>query len=237
MESEHGSTPTGVLRMYPPSTANVFDLSTTEKKLRSSSSKSSSSSPDSPFDNPFKDNDNEHKAYKSKDEQLTHELPVSTLPPQVAGDIHQLNFLGTAKTESPPFQVMERSGDPTPRIPSCVFARTKSTAPVDWSVASNESLFSIHTGNMSFNYDAMFWQSGELGVPGEPSASSQIKSTIDVGKPSNEGNAVKAAVETMKEVKRKSAKDKSDEKFSLTPSISVRSDVSGTSGQSFAFPM
>ncbi|CAN1138027.1 hypothetical protein LINPERPRIM_LOCUS23237 [Linum perenne] len=41
------------------------------------------------------------------------------------------------------------------RIPSEVFSRTKSS-PMDWSVASNESLFSINTGNMSFAKEHTF---------------------------------------------------------------------------------
>ncbi|CAD5177315.1 uncharacterized protein LOC135640990 [Musa acuminata AAA Group] len=55
---------------------------------------------------------------------------------------------GNAGTkQSPPVQSMYRSDVPDPnRIPSSVFARTKSTTPMEWSVASNESLFSIHMG-------------------------------------------------------------------------------------------
>ncbi|CAN0871127.1 hypothetical protein LINGRAHAP2_LOCUS9755 [Linum grandiflorum] len=50
------------------------------------------------------------------------------------------------------------------RIPSEVFSRTKSS-PTDWSVASNESLFSINTGNMSFTKEhaLLFAKSGEFG--------------------------------------------------------------------------
>ncbi|CAN0876936.1 hypothetical protein LINGRAHAP2_LOCUS11576 [Linum grandiflorum] len=51
------------------------------------------------------------------------------------------------------------------RIPSEVFARTKSSTPMEWSVASNESLFSIQMGNMSFTKDQAFLleKSGEMG--------------------------------------------------------------------------
>ncbi|CAI0560366.1 unnamed protein product [Linum tenue] len=51
------------------------------------------------------------------------------------------------------------------RIPSEVFSRTKSSTPMDWSVASNESLFSIQMGNMSFTKDHAFLlgKSDELG--------------------------------------------------------------------------
>lgn len=72
-------------------------------------------------------------------------------------------------TQSPQVQVMERTSDsnggtPSPyRIPSSVFARTKSSAPQEWSMTSNESVFSIHMGNMSFHKD-LYWmnKSGEL---------------------------------------------------------------------------
>ncbi|GMJ13751.1 hypothetical protein HRI_005044300 [Hibiscus trionum] len=39
----------------------------------------------------------------------------------------------------------------TGRIPAQVFAPASATAQAEWSSASNESLFSIHIGNMSFN--------------------------------------------------------------------------------------
>ncbi|XP_057459390.1 uncharacterized protein LOC130750022 isoform X2 [Actinidia eriantha] len=267
MESEHGTVPIGGLRVHPESSANNVDLSTPPKKIRSSSSHSSSSSPDSPFDDPFKDD--EYETYKSntsttpdkyhedtqlgskfgekdvsgssvpKDDESKHELPVSTLPPLVPSDNPQLK-------ESPPIQAMDRSGDSTYRIPSYVFARTKSTAPVDWSTASNESLFSIHMGNMSFSNDPMFWRSGELGLPSEPTTSPHIfkytpnlpvdNKTTEAGK-SSEGNVAESAVATMREVIRESAEDKSHGKSSLTPSVSCRSDASGASVKLFAFPI
>ncbi|CAN1818516.1 hypothetical protein LINPERHAP1_LOCUS28404 [Linum perenne] len=51
------------------------------------------------------------------------------------------------------------------RIPSSVFA-SKSGKGIDWSVASNESLFSIHMGNNSLSRDqiAMLYKSGELAM-------------------------------------------------------------------------
>ncbi|KAL1104213.1 hypothetical protein V6Z11_D04G051200 [Gossypium hirsutum] len=49
------------------------------------------------------------------------------------------------------------------RIPSSVFSEKPAT-PMDWSTASNESLFSIHVGNGSFSKDQFFmlYKSGEL---------------------------------------------------------------------------
>ncbi|CAN0929386.1 hypothetical protein LINGRAHAP2_LOCUS37043 [Linum grandiflorum] len=52
-------------------------------------------------------------------------------------------------TQFPPVQIMQRSEGYEPnRIPSSVFQRNTSDVHIsDWSVASNESLFSIHVGN------------------------------------------------------------------------------------------
>ncbi|XP_022774052.1 uncharacterized protein LOC111316328 [Durio zibethinus] len=49
------------------------------------------------------------------------------------------------------------------RIPSSIFS-SKPATPMDWSTASNESLFSIHVGNGSFSKDQFFmlYKSGEL---------------------------------------------------------------------------
>lgn len=72
-------------------------------------------------------------------------------------------------TQPPPNQEMERSPSGY-RIPASVFERNKSSTPADWSVASNESLFSIHMGNMSFTNDQYTWRSGELAPPPAPAS-------------------------------------------------------------------
>lgn len=61
--------------------------------------------------------------------------------------------------QPPPAQLM---GDYDPnRIPGSAFGNKNGA--VDWSVASNESLFSIHMGNASFNRDnPIFYKSQEL---------------------------------------------------------------------------
>ncbi|KAG6526139.1 hypothetical protein ZIOFF_016116 [Zingiber officinale] len=69
---------------------------------------------------------------------------------------------------------MERPAENVPpdpnRIPTSVFARTKSSTPMEWSAASNESLFSIHVVSFkghaadapAFSMDGSFpRQSGE----------------------------------------------------------------------------
>ncbi|XP_075522202.1 uncharacterized protein LOC142555286 [Primulina tabacum] len=81
-------------------------------------------------------------------------------------------------TQSPFIQVMERPGNFDPgRIPSSIFS--KPLSPMEWSVASNESLFSIHIGNHSFRGRASkmgkdMYRSGELLKSEEPFNSKQI---------------------------------------------------------------
>ncbi|KAI4335904.1 hypothetical protein L6164_014500 [Bauhinia variegata] len=75
-----------------------------------------------------------------------------------------------SEIQNPPTQVMERPGDDpgSPyRIPSHVFAKSNTTG--EWSLASNESLFSIHMGNMSFSREMAWMKSGELGSVGDMS--------------------------------------------------------------------
>lgn len=91
---------------------------------------------------------------------------------QPSGHSGELSLGNDSATQSPPMQVMERPSDPSSssyRIPDYVFARKPSTAPMEWSTASNESLFSIQMGNMSFTREQFAWlgKSGELGLPGE----------------------------------------------------------------------
>ncbi|XP_039059874.1 uncharacterized protein LOC120203763 [Hibiscus syriacus] len=67
-------------------------------------------------------------------------------------------------TQSPPIQVMDQQAedfDPY-RIPSDVFGTSKSTAPTDWSNASNDSLFSIKVGGTSFARDQILHKRSEL---------------------------------------------------------------------------
>ncbi|KAK4252521.1 hypothetical protein QN277_014512 [Acacia crassicarpa] len=70
--------------------------------------------------------------------------------------------------QKPPLQVME---DNVPsgsfyKIPSHVFNRTSANVP-EWSIASNDSLFSIHTGTMSFTREVPWFKSGELDKYGD----------------------------------------------------------------------
>ncbi|XP_073128820.1 uncharacterized protein [Henckelia pumila] len=78
--------------------------------------------------------------------------------------ISQTSPAGSWQMKSPPIQTMGQPANYDPnRIPSHIFS-TKPTTPTEWSVASNESLFSIHMGNNSFSRDnaILFGKSGEL---------------------------------------------------------------------------
>ncbi|MED6145033.1 hypothetical protein PIB30_021181 [Stylosanthes scabra] len=58
-------------------------------------------------------------------------------------------------------------------FPAHVFAKNTTNGPADWSLASNESLFSIHMGNMSFSHDLTclsrndFWIDTPLASPSQ----------------------------------------------------------------------
>ncbi|XP_017970274.1 PREDICTED: hornerin isoform X1 [Theobroma cacao] len=154
----------------------------------------------------------------------------------------------STSTQSPPIQVMDRQEEYDPyRIPSAVFARSKSTTPVDWSIASNESLFSIQVGNNSFSRDHILnLKSGELFKSGEFIAfsPSPVALTVDTQKKSVQLDKSKATVVSDDAVKDKTGlcvEDPIQEKPTHptvtwnSSTISNHSDDSGTSGHSFAF--
>lgn len=82
---------------------------------------------------------------------------VSASPRGESGRLFSTEFNSLSAMKSPPVQAMTRPAGYDPnRIPSHIFSNRPAT-PVDWSVASNESLFSIHMGgNSSFSRDHIF---------------------------------------------------------------------------------
>ncbi|KAF8378581.1 hypothetical protein HHK36_029927 [Tetracentron sinense] len=198
-----------------------------------------------------------------KSEQ-TDDGSTGPVAPEVCGLTSVFSLHSGSETkcrmQSPLIQVMERSGDSNSyRIPASVFARSKSTTLMEWSVASNESLFSLHVGNNSLSGDQVFLlsKSGELGKSGELTKSGELinfsprlplataaseadKWSVGMG----EGLGVtEAAAETMKGVLRATVEDHSKEKtppdegVRHSSSICHHFDGSGTSIQSIAFPM
>lgn len=144
-------------------------------------------------------------------------------------------------TQSPPIQTMTRSEGYDPnRIPASVFASKAATTPLEWSVASSESLFSIHVGNPSFtNEFSQLSKSGELFKSPEnqpPSGLPPVTEAADMEK------GRQTSAETTKGVSWESA----DVKEKMPPplsegfrnsSASHHSDESMNSTLSFAFPV
>lgn len=119
----------------------VNGCETIDQAKYSSSSASSSSSSDSLLEPNIIEKDD----FTLSISQVSSQVPSSNGSPQ-------------------PIQTLGRpTGYDPNRIPSSVFG-SKPTNPTEWSVASNESLFSIHMGNNSFSRDHIFFldKSGEL---------------------------------------------------------------------------
>ncbi|XP_043704462.1 uncharacterized protein LOC122654442 isoform X2 [Telopea speciosissima] len=263
MESGHGSGSKKHLKTYTEATAALDE---------NANSPSSSSSSHTSLDDFFRA-DGSHGAKLDEDALLSSKdvssdrspkslefsdrgsqsdsfpMEVTIISPNSSSD-------GLSITQSPQIQVMGRSEEPDPyRIPSSVFARSKSTTPMEWSVASNESLFSIHVGNNSFSRDHIFLmgRSGELGTSGEsvnfpnfPVSPPPVNSEVDAKKSIELGGnlaVTEAAAETVKEVLRAATEDCNRQKkppadgVRHSSSHSHRSDGSGVSISSFAFPI
>ncbi|KAJ4973451.1 hypothetical protein NE237_006625 [Protea cynaroides] len=205
--------------------------------------------------------DRSPKSVKSSD----HGSQSDRIPMEVTVLSSNSSLDSLSVTQSPQIQVMGRSGEPDPyRIPASVFA-SKPTTPMEWSVTSNESLFSIHVGNNSFSRDNIFLmgRSGELGKSGEflnfpdfpvsPSPDNLVMDdrktssfTENMEKISESGedlSVTEAAAETVKEVMRVAAEDRNRQKKPPAAGVrqsfshSHRSDGSGASINSFAFPI
>lgn len=132
------------------------------------SSPSSSSSSSSRSSLEFNTGENisiDNISTKSKsDGNLSSSPEFISSPDTSTHSMSQTSPVGSWQMKSPPIQTMGQPGNYDPnRIPSHIFS-AKPTTPTDWSVASNESLFSIHMGNNSFSRDnaILFGKSGEL---------------------------------------------------------------------------
>lgn len=249
MENEKGTGSTKDSKTHPEATSNGGDPHTKSKKgglSRSSSSSSSSSSN-------LLDLDEKNAPHQ------TEWSMVSTSPRSGTGPLSSSEILpntpdwNASPRTSPPLQTMDRPTSYNPdRIPSSVF-NSRNTSPMDWSVASNESLFSIHMGNNSFNRDhALLGKSGELTRPEEWSNSpsgdfNNLPTLPTVIETHNERASMKDTEEEENETpKMGSKKFGRDDNKEKTPKVEVPyvlaspprlSDDSGNSSKSFAFPV
>ncbi|WOK96990.1 dof zinc finger protein DOF3.1-like [Canna indica] len=157
----------------------------------------------------------------------------SSRPPLPSGSGH----FGTAGTkQAPPIQSMGRLQVPDPnRIPSSIFARSKSASPMEWSATSNDSLFSIHMG-----------KSGELtSIYSSQSDGDQPKSSHlppppskGVGRQASLHQIDKSEVADTESMKNLVRKPFTADGIPHSDSASVFSDGgSVASYRSFAFPM
>ncbi|GMY12900.1 hypothetical protein FCV25MIE_08139 [Fagus crenata] len=163
------------------------------------------------------------------------------------------SFQSGSAPQFPPIQLMGKPAGYDPnRIPSSIFS-TKPTTPLEWSTASNESLFSIHIGNTSFSKDHFiaFNKSQELLRPDEllniPASFPRFTELEhDKSKSANVGKdtgVTKASDETTKVVRRETSGDHNKERVPPSTgvqsyfSVSYHSDVNNISTRSFHFPM
>lgn len=234
-------------------------------KEAASSSSSSSSEPDSMSDSTLTERDESNSVTKSN--QSSQELE-GLFPSE---SYAQAPISSTQSEITSPLPLSYMAGRPAGydpnRIPSTVF-NSKPANPTDWSVASNESLFSIHMGNNSFSRDQAFllYKSGELtkldeefnvptalppvaeavGPHQESVRSSSVTQITDLVKPSPQITEVlpdDASPRTSNADIKKGEDYIAREKMQPTEdvrnstSMSTRSDGSGTSTASFAFPI
>lgn len=259
MESENG---TGIDKNQK---YNDGDQSTEDKSLNHSNSSASSISTSSLDSNPLSDanvNDSisgtqfENDDYKS----TPGEWSIVSVSPRSAYSHTEFGTYSSVSTTLPPQpQVMGRPPeypgfDPN-RIPASVFATNKPASGMEWSVASNESLFSIQMGNMSFTRDQFNWmKSGELNpefannLPGLPTIN-ETPSNNSYGLPVvNEVELDKTNKETSTAGERIRLSDRSSNASDghgmhpalepHTPArVSQQSDGSRMSTNSFAFPV
>nr|GMC99339.1 circumsporozoite protein-like [Ipomoea batatas] len=108
----------------------------------------SSSSLSSPVESPSSSSSSSSSPPFCYDDQPDSPEPQSPIPvsyPDVTTSPHKWSMIISSPIGQP-------SGYDPNRIPLSVFG-SRSSAPMEWSVASTESLFSIHVGNNSFSRD------------------------------------------------------------------------------------
>lgn len=130
-----------------------------------------------PYQIQFKDDESDVSSASSSKSEKSSGSQGRTSASLVSDITHESGGNVISPTQSPPLQTMDRVGecesyDPF-RIPSAVFERSRSITPLEWSIASNESLFSIHVGNNSFSRDHVLMLS-DLGKSGESTKTDEL---------------------------------------------------------------
>ncbi|XWS34194.1 hypothetical protein CRYUN_Cryun21dG0019600 [Craigia yunnanensis] len=227
------------------STDDQFPADIKLSKSRSGITSTSSPKPDEDTQQSVKDKHHVSGNNSSKLEECQNGSAGPTSTSQVSSVTHESTL-----TQSPQIQAMDRQEEFDPyRIPSAVFARSKSTTPMDWSIASNESLFSIQVGNNSFSRDHILsLKSGELFKSDEFIAlsPSPVAPAVDTDKKSAEldkNEATLVSDDALKDKTGPSAEEPIGEKPTHpmvswnSSTISNHSVDSATSVHSFSFPI
>ncbi|XP_058772549.1 uncharacterized protein LOC131646556 [Vicia villosa] len=248
------------------SVTHVNGTKSSSSSSRSSSSESSSddfyrmdaaelaSKSEKSYVDSFESSAKSEKSYVYSSESST-KSEVDDSPPAPTSTYQVYNLAGSengmSPTVSPPIQVMDRSGRiDSARIPSSVFDGNNSgNSPLEWSIASNESLFSIHIGHHSFNRENTF-KVGELHVSQESTKPDELNmlnrlpsvtiEEIDTASPSADIEKLEKSDESFK-LAPKPSEDQTDIKtlHQSASSISTKSSVtspsseSGTTGHAF----
>lgn len=211
---------------------------TVKQQRLSSSSSSSTSSTDDQFQANRKLSESRSGIVftsSSTPDDEHHVSATATSTSRVPSLVHEPTV-----TISPPLQVMDQEGGYNPyTIPSSIFKRRDSLTAADWSIASNESLFSIQVENSSFSREHFLnSKSGEFFKLDEELfalSSSTDRKSVEFDK--SEGTLI--SDDCMKDKTDPSAEEPNEEKptypsrFWTSP---THSDV-GTSVHSFAFPV
>ncbi|XWS23091.1 hypothetical protein CRYUN_Cryun29cG0091800 [Craigia yunnanensis] len=227
------------------STDDQFQADIKLSKSRSGLTSTSSPKPVEDTQQSFKDKHHVSGNNSSKLEDCQNGSASPTSTSQISTVTH-----ASTLTQSPAIQVMDPLEEFNPyRIPSAVFARSKSTTPMDWSIASNESSFSIQVGSNSFSRDHLLSQkSGELFKSGEfiGLSPSPVAPAVDTDRKSVELDKSEATLVSDDAVKDKTGWD-AEEPIGEKPTpptvswnssaISNHSVDSLTSVCSFAFPI
>ncbi|KAH6830339.1 hypothetical protein C2S53_007505 [Perilla frutescens var. hirtella] len=171
---------------------------------------------------------------RGQESTCTHETPQWTMSTSTSMSMSAVGLEGgesISQITSPPVQIMESSSGYDPdRIPASVFS-SKTTN--EWSMASNDSLFSIHMGNSSIACRDEV-RSGELPrldslyvLEGKSHELCSLPPLMEV--PANEECSVKSSNVSILE-----KDDDPNDSPKATPRLS---NESGHSSTSFAFPV
>jgi hypothetical protein len=243
VDHEHKRGSSKNLRVHFDVPSNEADPVTHQKSSGSSSSSSASSLDLDAIDQTVF---NGPPLESEKDHGLEIEGPTS--PADLSDPSPVWSNQSGSGTQSPQVAGRLAGYDPN-RIPSSIFS-SKATTPMEWSVASNESLFSIHIGNSSFSRDHFIMfnnRSGELPRTDElmatPATGLPRLTASEYDKSKSAAVATEASDQTPNIFWRGSQKD--DNKGRGSPAddvrfyntISYRSDESNTSTRSFHFPL